>query len=147
MSNRRRRKQAKAVDDMRDGAPPQLLCCKRCRVAVSASLVTRDAAGLVERDAADRIPPGAMAIESDAFFPQHAGWFVVNLADLRQTDHTTNPARLNGCCGLDGLDGHNLLCANGHEIGVEKSDCWMPHCALLDPSLVFAERDVSQRTR
>jgi hypothetical protein len=39
-------------------------------------------------------------------------------------------------CGLDGMDGPNLVCVNGHEIGTEKSDCWMPHAAVLLDSIV-----------
>ncbi len=27
--------------------------------------------------------------------------------------------RLNGCCGLDGCDGSNLVCARGHEVATE----------------------------
>ena len=48
--------------------------------------------------------------------------------------------RLAGCCGLDGMDGPNLVCPNGHEIGTEKSDCWMPHAAVLLDSVVQVNR-------
>jgi len=51
---------------------------------------------------------------------------VLNLKDTINTKHHSDQSRLNGCCGLDGL-GMNTLCANGHEIGTERSDCWMPH--------------------
>jgi hypothetical protein len=59
------------------------------------------------------------------------GSTLVNLSDLVGTHHHPDVHRLAGCCGLDGMDGPNLLCANGHEIGTEKSDCWMPHAAVL----------------
>jgi hypothetical protein len=29
-----------------------------------------------------------------------------------------------------------LLCSNGHEIGTERSDCWMAHGAVLLPAVV-----------
>jgi len=60
-----------------------------------------------------------------------AGRVLVNLADLVGTKHHPDYRRRAGCCGLDGLDGPNLVCSNGHEVGTEKSDCWMPHAAVL----------------
>lgn len=60
----------------------------------------------------------------------------INLKDLVNTRHHTNPARLNGCCGLDGNDGINTLCINMHEIGIESSDCWMAHEFTFDAKLV-----------
>jgi len=62
--------------------------------------------------------------------------FILNLSDLVNTQLHRDPKRLNGCCGLDGLDGINTVCSNGHEIGTECSDCWMAHYVHLDPSLV-----------
>ena len=32
---------------------------------------------------------------------------------------------LAGCCGIDGCDGVNTFCLNGHALGTERSDCWM----------------------
>ena len=39
---------------------------------------------------------------------------------------TKRRERLNGCCGLDGLDGPNQLCACGAEVGTLQTDCWTP---------------------
>jgi hypothetical protein len=64
------------------------------------------------------------------------GSILVNLSDLVGTQHHPDSRRLAGCCGLDGMDGPNLVCANGHEIGTEKSDCWMPHAAVLLDTVV-----------
>src|SRR6266571_1330633 len=50
---------------------------------------------------------------------------------LSGTKHHSDYHRRNGCCGLDGMDGPNLVCPNAHEVGTEKSDCWMPHAAVL----------------
>jgi hypothetical protein len=33
---------------------------------------------------------------------------------------------------MDGTDGINKLCANGHEIATEKSDCWMPTAVIFE---------------
>jgi|SRR5215831_9113867 len=64
------------------------------------------------------------------------GSILVNLSDLVETHHHSDLHRLAGCCGLDGMDGPNLVCVNGHEIGTEKSDGWMPHAAVLLDSIV-----------
>ena len=63
---------------------------------------------------------------------------LVNLHDLVGIKH--HPHRLNGCCELDGLDGPNLLCPKKHEIGTEKSDCWMSHAAILVKNVCFRSR-------
>lgn len=91
-------------------------------------------AELDESDGAPHVPVGRFAVSDGAYFPE--GAVIVNLSDAVGTRHHTNASRLNGCCGLDGLDGLNTLCANGHEIGTEKSDCWMPHALLLAPDAV-----------
>lgn len=64
---------------------------------------------------------------------------MINLEDAVNTRHHPDTRRLNGCCGLDGRDGLNTVCANGHEVGTEKSDCWMPHVLLLDPGKTVVE--------
>jgi hypothetical protein len=46
---------------------------------------------------------------------------IFNLDDIHGTAHG---GVLNGCCGIDGMDGINTFCSNGHEIGTECSDCW-----------------------
>jgi len=48
---------------------------------------------------------------------------IFNLDDLRNTKYGGRP---NGCCGIDGVDGINTFCREGHEIGTERSDCWTP---------------------
>jgi hypothetical protein len=53
-----------------------------------------------------------------------------------ETHHHSELHRLAECCGLDGMDGPNFVCVNGHEIGTEMSDCWMPHAAILLDSVV-----------
>jgi hypothetical protein len=58
------------------------------------------------------------------------------LADRRNLSRHANLARLNGCCGLDGLDGPNQLCACGAEVATEKSDCWMAHALIFEDGAV-----------
>ena len=54
--------------------------------------------------------------------------FWLNPKDVEgTTERTAKAGRLNGCCGLDGCDGPNLVCKKcGAEIGTLQSDCWTP---------------------
>ena len=105
--------------------------CPICKMAITRPLLP------LEADHSVCLEYGKPAVP-ERFFgvnkPEYwnvAGTVLVNLADLVSTKHHSDFHRLAGCCGLDGLDGPNLVCANGHEVGTEKSDCWMPHAAIL----------------
>lgn len=57
------------------------------------------------------------------FAPQH--W--LNPDDLNEAVRLTgDDRRLNGCCGIAGLDGPNQLCRCGAEVGTVRTDCWTP---------------------
>jgi hypothetical protein len=105
--------------------------CPACRTAITrpllALLLNRS---ISMQDGVPAVPKGFFAVNKAEYW-NVSGNVVVNLSDLVGTNRHTDPGRLNGCCGLDGLDGPNLVCANGHEIGTEKSDCWMAHAAIL----------------
>jgi hypothetical protein len=77
------------------------------------------------------VPEGYFALAEGDYWTGSVGSPLVNLADLVGTRHHPDPRRLNGCCGLHGSNGPNLVCERGHEIGTEKSDCWMAHAAVL----------------
>jgi len=65
---------------------------------------------------------------------------VINPSDGARLQRHADSARLHGCCGLDGLDGPNLLCQGcEEEVGVEISDCWTEHDVRLIRSAVVAE--------
>ena len=108
----------------------------------SGEVITKPLTRLAERellsgkDGDDYIPSGYYIILDDSFFFGAAGKYAINLKDIIQKRNHTKPSRLNGCCGVDGCDGPNLLDEEGNEIGTEKSDCWMPHCAILEPDKV-----------
>jgi len=82
------------------------------------------------------VPEGRFANNSADYWSV-AGGVLVNLADLVGTSRHPDSRRLNGCCGLDGCDGPNLVCVNGHEIATERSDCWMAHAAVLVENVVW----------
>ena len=77
-------------------------------------------------------PPG----QTGGYYTEAAGDFLVNLKDAINVRNHPDSKRLNGCCGLDGCDGRNTVCSNGHEVGTERSDCWMAHSLALDPNRV-----------
>ncbi len=54
--------------------------------------------------------------------------------DLLETvGYTKISSRLNGCCGLDGCNGPNRICACGAEVGTEMSDCWTSFLFIPNP--------------
>lgn len=117
--------------------------CIRCGALITRPLSELPADTPVNvEDGQDHVPTGTYATNPEDNWTGMEGWYVVNLADAIDTQRHPDIGRLNGCCGLDGLDGRNTVCANGHEVGVEKSDCWMSHCLLLDPEAVEIVRAV-----
>ena len=106
--------------------------CRECGVALSRPVQRlHDPSALDESDGRPHVPMGRFAV-SEGFFTGFDGWLMLNLQDAVDTRHHPDLRRRNGCCGLDGCDGPNTLCANGHEVGTERSDCWLPHVLLLD---------------
>lgn len=73
------------------------------------------------------------------FSPQY--W--LNIEDIKAATKLTRKAnRLNGCCGLDGCGGPNVLCANcGAEAGTMQSDCWTPLIFIPDKKNIEFKRE------
>jgi hypothetical protein len=110
--------------------------CALCRSVITKLLLPlRPDQPICLEDGKAAVPQGFFGIKTREQWSAE-GSILVNLSDLVGTRHHPDSHRLNGCCGLDGMDGANLVCANVHEIGTEKSDCWMPHAAVLLDSVV-----------
>jgi hypothetical protein len=111
--------------------------CPTCR-----AVITRPVVALPPdhpfgtEDGKPAVPQGFFGINKAEYY-NAPGVVLVNLSDLVGTKRQSEAHRLNGCCGLDGLDGPNPVCLNGHEIGTEKSDCWMPHGAVLLENVIW----------
>ncbi|MEV6319283.1 hypothetical protein [Streptomyces sp. NPDC051776] len=59
--------------------------------------------------------------------------------DVHGAQLTSLRGRKNGCCGLDGCDGPNLVCrCCMAEVATERSDCWTPREVVLVPAAVEA---------
>lgn len=125
------------------------LRCVHCHAVLTRSLrPLGDATMLCQEDGQDIIPRGAVMVSDGSFFRGTEGQFIVNPKDLLNTRHHSDHRRLNGCCGLDGCDGKNTVCVNGHEVGTERSDCWMPHAIHFDLTaveIVVGEPGTSRR--
>lgn len=106
--------------------------CPTCHQPVTRPLVPLpDDVPVSYEDGKPAIPEGFFALSDDDYWTGSAGCPLVNLADLVGTQHHPDSRRNSGCCGRDGCDGPNLVCGRGHEVGTEKSDCWMAHAAVL----------------
>lgn len=92
---------------------------------------------VTEESPGDGLPPlvprGAYAVSP------HSGAFVLHPDDVSGTVEHPDRGRLSGCCGLDGLDGPNLVCsACGAEVATRRSDCWGQQVTALGPDAVTA---------
>jgi hypothetical protein len=86
-------------------------------------------------DGQDYIPHGYYFISDGECYEGTENKIMINKSDLINSRNHHDSARLNGCCGLDGIHGLNKVCINGHEIATEKSDCWMPHAVIFEKDL------------
>src|SRR5262249_2134244 len=113
-----------------------LFQCAVCQAVITRPLLSLPSdQSICLEDGKAAVPQGFFAIKTPEQWSAE-GRILVNLSDLAGTQHHPDFHRLAGCCGLDGMDGPNLVCSNGHDIGTEKSDCWMPHAAILLDSVV-----------
>ncbi len=107
--------------------------CKKCEVKISNPLVGPIGPSKMNyEDEKPHVEIGYYGIVDENFRIEFKNEFIINLEDKINVKYTNDPKKTNGCCGYDGTDGMNTLCINGHEIGTECSDCWMPHGLVLN---------------
>ncbi|ROP27666.1 hypothetical protein [Couchioplanes caeruleus] len=97
------------------------------------------------------VPLGRFAVDPDPFGPPHVpsstderihvsagprNTVLIHPDDLIVRRLHPDLSRRNGCCGLDGCDGPNLVCDCGNEIATESSDCWTSRVVRLEPLAV-----------
>ncbi|MFD5704210.1 hypothetical protein [Streptomyces lasiicapitis] len=110
--------------------------CQRClgpdlREVPMPPPVTEEAPG--HRFLPPLMPQGSYAISP------YCDVFILNPNDITGVTRHPDRGRLNGCCGLDGLDGPNLVCdACGAEVATQQSDCWSQQLIALIPNSVMA---------
>jgi hypothetical protein len=114
-----------------------IIKCKNCDTTITIELSQlASIKSLNVNDGEDFIPRGYYFISDGEFFSDTIGKIIINRKDLINSKYHPDLKRLKGCCGYDGLDGLNKTCMNAHEIGTEFSDCWMPHCIILENDLI-----------
>jgi len=113
-----------------------LFLCRTCRLPLSLPLrIVTDQWLIFEEDNRENVQRGFYFCGDFGAWGEH-GHYCLNLNDRVNCRHHPDSQRLHGCCGLHGCSGPNTVCRNGHEVGTERSDCWMPHGLWLDPNLV-----------
>jgi hypothetical protein len=91
---------------------------------------------LQEIDDEPFIQQGYYFISDGEYFTGTEGLVIINISDLMNCRDLPDRGRLSGCCGMDGTNGPNKVCINGHEIGTEKSDCWMANAFIFKKDAV-----------
>ena len=91
---------------------------------------------ITEDDGKDFLPEGYYFVSDGEYFTDSDDKIIINLKNLINTKNHSDLRRLNGCCDLDGVDGINTFCKNGHEIATVNKDCWMPHCVIFETELI-----------
>ena len=120
---------------MAEEAKEYVLRCAQCSQVLTKPL--RRYTGPLEcGDQKPYVPPRTVGTTDGESFGFPEGRFAVGLADVNGLEPVADLRRRNGCCGLDGCDGPNTMCACGAELATEKSDCWMPHAVVFEPDMV-----------
>jgi hypothetical protein len=112
--------------------------CRRCGTRLTAEVVRIPLPARITEE-----PPGG-----DAFLPPlipraactpaaERDEILLNPDDIVGIEPHPDLGRRNGCCGLDGLDGPNLICAGcGAEVATKQVDCWTQPLVTLLASAV-----------
>ncbi len=110
--------------------------CSSCAQVLTQLLRELSPDSICYEDGKPAVPPGHFARSNDDYWTGSTGHILVNVADLIGTIGTRpypDSRRRQGCCGPDGSDGPNVVCTLGHDVAVERTDCWMAHAAVLLP--------------
>jgi hypothetical protein len=92
-----------------------------------------------EKDGEYFLDRGNVMQENGSYFYGIDGAYIAHPDDVLAVLLTSDSRRLNGCCGLDGVDGANLQCEScGTYVSTKKTDCWMPHCVVFDTATTVA---------
>lgn len=109
--------------------------CKKCKIEITNELKEIVDTSILEFiEKTDYIPKSHYVLGKCSKFQNK---IIVNKKDLVDIRYHQDTSRIQGCCGVDGLQGINLVCENNHEIGTEQSDCWMPHLVMLESNLTI----------
>lgn len=112
--------------------------CKKCNHKLTENLFEVDEKSIRDEDNENAIDKNSFSLITDNDQKQ----FIVALDDYHLVNHPDRK-RFQGCCGSSGSDGLNKLCANGHEVAKEISDCWLSHYIEFDLDKVIVKEIIS----
>ena len=124
------------------GPEKSVLVCASCGATLSTDLDQLTDPGMLSlADGTQLLPDGLWCFASASIAEEYclavAGQWLVSKASTTNLVPTHLLGRQNGCCGFDGCDGPNLLCARcNSEVATERSDCWMAHSIAFHPQAV-----------
>lgn len=121
------------------------MVCRQCstRLTADLELVSLDTQNQTMGE--DLLARGSAMQEDGSSSESEAGKFLGNIADAAHMTLTSDMRRLNGCCGLDGCDGPNLLCEICDTyVATKRTDCWTPHYVVFDPNTTKAVMESAQ---
>ncbi len=121
--------------------------CTNCRQPITTQLVLGEPLRGPERPAGNEIAPPRM-VQGTYKLNYNSSLWIVHPDDVPGAALHPDARRLNGCCGLSGQDGPNLVCANcGEEVATKESDCWTDNLVALITSAVLEEPTASEAHR
>ncbi|MCX2948142.1 hypothetical protein [Lentzea sp. NEAU-D7] len=115
-----------------------LYVCANCEHPLTGDLLQSEAFLAVDdlslpRIADPLVAQGTYVINHDATL------FILHPDDVPGTALHPEARRRNGCCGLDGQDGPNVVCAGcGAEVATKESDCWTDNLVALIAAAVVS---------
>jgi hypothetical protein len=134
--------------------------CARCEAVLTEDLAELPLADLGQpvvpyelasgEDCPAWVPRGSFAVDPDPHGPPYVpsateremisagprNTVLISPEDLIVHALTPDLNRRNGCCGLDGRGGPNLVCTCGTEFATESSDCYTARVVHLEPYAV-----------
>ncbi|MFJ6562981.1 hypothetical protein ACIQMV_24570 [Streptomyces sp. NPDC091412] len=113
-----------------------LFTCTNCRQPLTGDLKKARPSRDIEKRPGHRVAPPRMARGTYAI-SHDASLFILHPDDVPGTAPHPDRGRRNGCCGLDGQDGPNLVCAAcGADVATKQSDCWTQNLVALTAAAV-----------
>jgi len=116
--------------------------CGDCGAILTARVVRLENAERLDTEHGEPyLPRGRFVIADGRYWADRYGDdFIVHPDDLVggsiEGDWDDGRSDHYGCCGLDGGEGRNTVCRNGHLVATELSECGLPRCAFLDSESV-----------
>ncbi|MFF5588095.1 hypothetical protein [Streptomyces hygroscopicus] len=113
-----------------------VIACANCQQPLTGELQGVPMPPAAKKVEGHRVAPPRVSQGTYAISPK-TGMIILHPGDLPGTAPHPDRGRRNGCCGLDGLDGPNLVCRGcGAEVATQQSDCWTDHLVAAAPDTV-----------